>query len=104
MTDFHSPQRYVAARHVLSSPSIADRTLPHLNGGRVDCDGILAETPTMSGGERFLVDLAARLYSGAALPDAYELEGQLDVLNARRVAEARACLADVETPAFAQAA
>src|SRR4051794_21250049 len=79
--------RNEAARHVLASPSIAARTAPYIGDGRIDWHGILAETATMSGGERFLVDLARRLSSGKTLPSAYEVSGQLDVRNARHVAE-----------------
>jgi hypothetical protein len=100
-----SLQRFVAARHVLTSPSIAALTRPHIGAGDIDWVGVAAETATMSGGERYLVDIARRLYAGEALPDAYELHGQLDVLNARRVGEALASLSDAdEPPSLARAA
>lgn len=89
---------HAAARHVLTSPTIVGRMQPHVRDNRIDWVGVAAETATMSGGERFLVDIARCLYSGDPLPDPYELSGQLDVLNARRVAEARAYLADAEEP------
>src|SRR4051794_27911934 len=89
-----SLRHHAAARHILPSPSIAARTQPHVRAGRIDWHGVAAETTTMSGGERFLIDIARRLYRGDDLPDPYEVGGQLDVLNARRVAEARAYLAD----------
>src|SRR3954454_21453932 len=100
-----SLQQQAAARHVLTSPTIVARTQPYVRAGRIDWVGVTAETATMSGGERFLVDIARRLYRGEDLPGTYELSGQLDILNARRVAEARASLADApEPPALSQAA
>ncbi len=94
--------RFLAARHVLTTPKLFARTAPHLRDGRINWVGLLAEWDTMSGGERYLVDLAKRLWTGDALPGEYELEGQLDLLNARRVGEALDYLAD--EPGHAQAA
>ena len=97
-------RRYVAARHILTGPSIASRTAPYVAGGRIDWHGILAETATMSGGERFLVGIARALWTGEAVPGPYELEGELDVGNAERVAEAKAYLGESQQPGLAAAA
>jgi hypothetical protein len=80
--------RYAAARHVLTSPSISAVTARHVQDGHIDWNGILAEAATMSGGQRFLVEMAVRLWSGEALPSSYELAGELDPFNVARVLQA----------------
>jgi hypothetical protein len=104
MSDYLTYQRYAAARHVLASPSIAARTRRHVRDARIDWHGLAADCPTMSGGERFLVDIARRLWSGGPVPAAYELGGRLDAGNAERVAEAVAYLDESQRPGFAVAA
>ena len=104
MSDSSSNRRYAAARHVLSSPTIALRTRRYTADGRVDWYRLLADRPTMSSGEQVLVDIARRLWEGQALPDAWELTRRLDAGNARRVLEAVDYLDDAEQPAFAAAA
>jgi hypothetical protein len=103
--DLLSRSRYTAARHILTSPAISARTGEHVRDGRIDWHGVLAESTTMSGGERYLVDVARRIWAGEPLPGSYELQGQLDVGNARRVAEALDSLAEIESqmPGFAAA-
>jgi hypothetical protein len=93
-----TPQALGAARHVLTCPAIAARTAPYISDGWIDWDGIFAASTTMSGGERFLVDIARRICSGETLPSPYEVSGRLDVLNARRVAEAVDRLPRAEFP------
>src|SRR4051794_37209684 len=73
-------RRYAAARHVLTSPSIADRTRPHLRDGRIDWQGILDESTTMSNGERVLVEVATRLWEGEPT-DPETLSRRLDAGN-----------------------
>src|SRR3954449_1962750 len=104
MSDYLTYQRYAAARHVLASPSIAARTRPHVRDARIDWHGLLADSTAMSGGERFLVEIARRLWSGDPVPSAYELSGRLDAGNAERVAEAVAYLGESQRPDLAIAA
>jgi hypothetical protein len=104
MSDSITYTRYAAARHVLSSPTIALRTRRYTADGRIDWHGLLADRPTMSGGEQFLVDIARRIWEGQAVPDAYELAGRLDPGNARRVVEAVDYLEGTQQPVLAAAA
>src|SRR3954469_24261691 len=104
MTDDHTHRRYAAVRHVLTSSRFAGRAAPYLRDGRIDWYGLLGESATMSGGERFLVDVAQRLWRGDAVPTEYELAGQLDPRNAMRVAEAVAYLDESQHPDLAIAA
>ena len=104
MSDSSSHSRYAAARHVLSSPTIALRTRRYTADGRIDWQGLLADSTTMSGGEQFLVEIAHRIWDGQPVPDAWALTGRLDAGNARRVVEAVDYLGDSRQPAFAAAA
>ena len=104
MTDLLTHRRYAAARHLLASPSIAIRTRRHTVDGRIDWQGVLADSATMSGGERLLVEIAHRVATGRAIPDSYELSGRLDARNAERVAEAVAYHEEAQQPEFAAAA
>lgn len=88
MSPLPAPPALAAARRLLTTTSIAPRVAPYVGDDRIDWDGLFAESTAMSGGERFIVDIARRLCSGEPLPTAYEVSGQLDVLNARRVADA----------------
>ena len=103
MTDHLTNQRSSAANHLLASPSIAARTEPHIANGRIDWYGVLDDTATMSSGERFLVDVARRIWAGEPLPEPYELSRRLDPGNAERVADALAYLGEAQ-PDLATAA
>jgi ABC-type uncharacterized transport system ATPase subunit len=52
----------VALRHLLESPSIADRTRPMLAGDTIDWPALLQEADSMSGGQRLLVHAAHELW------------------------------------------
>lgn len=101
--DLHQ-RRHMAARHVLSSRSISARTAPYVAAGHIDWQGVLAESATMSGGQQYLVGIARRLWTGEAIPSPYELEGELDVVNAARVAEAVALVGEGQRDDLAAAA
>jgi hypothetical protein len=94
MTDHLTHQRIAAARHILASPSIATRTAPYVSEDHIDWYGVLDDTATMSSGERFLVDVARRIWAGEALPEHNELIRRLDVGNAQRVDDALACVGE----------
>lgn len=99
-----TPEGLAAARHVLASPSLAARLARHVGERRIDWYSVLADSATMSPGERLLVDLARRFYAGERVPSLFEVIGRLDVLNARRVAEALDLLDGVEPAQLRRAA
>ena len=90
MSDRLTQQRLLAASHVLATPSIAALTAPHVTADHIDWYGVLVDTATMSSGERFLVEVARRIWAGEALPERHELIRRLDVVNAKRVDDALA--------------
>ena len=81
---------YESVRHILRSPAIAERTAAYLRGDEVDWDGLLAETETMSAGERVLVRVAYDLAEAKGVAGVWEIPRRLDRRNFERVIEALA--------------
>ena len=72
-----APQR-AAVHHILTTPSIAGRTAPHLTEENPDWAGILDEVATMSAGQELLVRVAHDLSEGTSLTAVWELPERLD--------------------------
>ena len=79
---------YEAVRHILTSPALETRTAPYIEAGGYDWAGLLAETETMSGGQRALVRLAHDLWTAEPLAGVWEIPKRLDSGNFERVIEA----------------
>ncbi|HVM56119.1 MAG TPA: hypothetical protein VMT74_01570 [Gaiellaceae bacterium] len=79
---------YLAVRHILTSPRIAERTAPHLGEDGVDWQPLLAEAETMSSGERLLVRIAYDLWHADGDVALWELPRRLDRSGFRRVVRA----------------
>lgn len=85
-----------AAQLILESPTIASRTRPHVRNGQIDWLALLAETQTMSGGERVLVRVAHDLAEAGGLAGIWEVPYRLGpgsferVIAALRIARGRA--------------
>jgi hypothetical protein len=81
---------HLAVRHILTSPTIAERVTPFVGADGVDWYPLLVEAETMSSGESLLVRIAYDLWhadDGVAL---WELPRLLDRQSFRRVVEALA--------------
>jgi hypothetical protein len=79
---------YAAARHILSSPSIAARTAPYIDGGSLDWVGLAEEARTMSVGEMLLVQIAHDLLEPGATVGLRDVVRRLDGRAFDRVVEA----------------
>src|SRR5438093_11967822 len=77
-----------AVRHLLESPTLAERCRPMLAGDEVDWAALLAEAQTMSGGEQRLVHIAHELWAGHAYVGLSELARGLDRSSFERVVAA----------------
>lgn len=84
-----APQR-AAVHHILTTPSIAGRTAPHLTEENPDWAGILDEVATMSAGQELLVRVAHDLSEGTSLTAVWELPERLGPGPFSRVVEALA--------------
>ena len=82
-----SPE-YTAVRHILTSPSVAARCIPHIEDDDFDWTSLLAEAQTMSGGQATLVRIAFDLWEAEGVVGIWELPKQLDEANFGRVLEA----------------
>jgi hypothetical protein len=81
---------HAAARHILSSPSIAARCAPYIGEDGFDWPRLLVQTETMSGGEQLLVRIAFDLWEAKGLVGIWELPRCLDRESFRRVLDALA--------------
>jgi hypothetical protein len=79
---------YVAARHILESPSIATRTAPYLGATSFDWAGLAAAASTMSVGERLLVEVAHDLWEAGGSVRLRDVTRRLDGRAFDRVVEA----------------
>ena len=79
---------YLAVRHILTAPQIAERTAPYILDEDFDFDGLEAERSNMSGGEALLVRVASDLWHANRAVGLYELPRRLDASNFRRVVDA----------------
>jgi hypothetical protein len=79
---------YAAVRHILSSPSIAGRSVPYIGDDDFDWGGLLAEAELMSSGERTLVRVAHDLWEAGGAVGVAELPRRLDRRNLERVLDA----------------
>jgi hypothetical protein len=80
-----------AVRHILTAPSIAARTAPHLDGPEgPDWAALFAEAAAMSYGQGLLVRVAHDLGEGTALAPVWELPDRLGPAAFARVVEALA--------------
>jgi len=79
---------YLAVRHILTSPRIADRATPHIGEDRVDWYPLLVEAESMSSGESLLVRIAYDLWHASGDVDLWELPRRLDRASFGRVVEA----------------
>lgn len=79
---------YLAVRHILLSPSIAERAAPHIRENDVDWHPLLVEVETMSTGESLLVRIAYDLWHAGDDVALWELPRRLDRSSFRRVVEA----------------
>ena len=86
-TDVQAPE-YAAVRHILSAPSIAARTAPHIAEDDFDWPALMAEAETMSGGGGVLVRIANDLWEANSAVGLWELPRRLDRSNFKRVIEA----------------
>jgi ABC-type uncharacterized transport system ATPase subunit len=77
-----------AVRHLLESPTLAERCRPLLAGDDIDWAALLDEAETMSGGERRLVNVAHELWAGHACVGLSELARGLDRASFERVVTA----------------
>ena len=88
-----------AVRHLLESPTLAERCRPMLAGDEIDWAALLAETAAMSGGEQRLVHIAHELWAGHAYVGLSELARGLDRSSFERVVTAlRLFRGDVQAP------
>jgi hypothetical protein len=87
LTDGATPVE-LATRHILSAPSIAARTRPHLEEGEADWAALLDEARSMSGGEQLLVRIAYDLWHAEGNVEIWELPSRLGRPGFDRVVEA----------------
>jgi hypothetical protein len=81
---------YLAVRHILTSPTIADRAMPYIGEDGFDWYPLLVEAEAMSNGERLLVRIAYDLWHAGDGVALWELPRLLDRQSFRRVVEALA--------------
>ena len=79
---------YLAVRHILASPPIAERTAPHIGEDGFDWHPLLVEAETMSSGERLLVRIAYDLWHAEGDVALWELPHRLGPTGFRRVVRA----------------
>jgi hypothetical protein len=90
-TTTDQPTRTAAVRHILTAPSIAARTAPHLDGpGGPDWPALLGETDAMSYGQGLLIRVAHDLGEATSLVPVWELPERLGPAAFARVVEALA--------------
>ena len=89
-TDLTTPPEYAAVRHLLSAPSIVERTAPHIGEDDFDWFALHGEGVTMSGGERLLVQIAHELWQAEGAVGLREIARRLDRASFQRVVEALA--------------
>jgi hypothetical protein len=83
--------RAAAVRHILTTPSIADRTATHLGGAEgPDWPALLRAAEEMSAGQGLLVRVAHDLGEGTSLAAVWELPERLGTTGFARVVEALA--------------
>ena len=79
---------YLAVRHLLDAPSLAQRTASYIGDADFDWPGLIGETSTMSGGESLLVLVAYELWHAEKSVGLWELARRLDPWSFERVLEA----------------
>ena len=79
---------HLAVRHILTSPTIAERAMPFVGEDGVDWYPLLVEAETMSSGESLLVRIAYDLWHAGNDVGLRELPRRLDRTSFRRVVEA----------------
>jgi hypothetical protein len=79
---------HLAVRHILTSPSIAERVTPFVGADGVDWYPLLVEAESMSSGESLLVRIAYDLWHAGNDVALRELPRRLDRTSFRRVVEA----------------
>jgi hypothetical protein len=79
---------HLAVRHILTSPTIAERVTPFVGADGVDWYPLLVEAETMSSGESLLVRIAYDLWHASGDVDLWELPRRLDRASFSRVVEA----------------
>ena len=79
---------YLAVRHILTSPRIAERAAAHIREDDFDWHPLLVEAETMSTGESLLVRIAYDLWHAGGDVALWELPRRLDRSGFRRVVEA----------------
>jgi hypothetical protein len=79
---------HLAVRHILASPSIAERAKPFVGADEVEWHPLLMEAETMSSGESLLVRIAYDLWHAEGDVAVWELPRRLDRTSFRRVMEA----------------
>jgi len=79
---------YLAVRHILTSPRIAERTAPHIAADGFRWHPLLVEAETMSSGERLLVRIAYDLWHADGDVALWELPRRLDRSGFHRVVRA----------------
>ena len=93
MTTTTTPRtpQLAAVRHILTAPSIAARTAPHLDGPEgPDWQALLDEAAAMSYGQGLLVRVAHDLGEGTSMAPVWELPERLGPAAFARVVEALA--------------
>jgi hypothetical protein len=88
MTTATATPDYLAVRHILTSPAIAERAAPHIEEDSFDWYPLLVEAQTMSGGESLLVQIAYDLWHAGDDVAIRALPRQLGPTGFRRVVEA----------------
>jgi hypothetical protein len=81
---------YLAVRHVLTAPLVADRAAPYIGEDDFDFEGLGAEAERMSGGQALLVRIAFELWHARKAVGLWELPRRLDAPTFARVLEALA--------------
>ena len=79
---------HLAVRHILASPTIAERVTPFVGEDGVDWYRLLVEAESMSSGESLLVRIAYDLWHAGNDVALRELPRRLDRTSFRRVVEA----------------
>lgn len=79
---------YVAVRHILTAPVIAERLAPHIGDDHFAWDGILEAANEMSAGQATLVKVALDLWNGDQEVGVWDLPKRLGPTSFDRVVEA----------------